>query len=60
MVQPFQVECHIAPADVCHLFHSRTVVAGEEGKEQLVLRVEHPVEFRVDIVEIERIVPEVL
>ena len=60
VMQPFQIECHIAPADVSHLIHSRTVVAGEEGKEQLVLRVEHPVEFRVDIVEIKGIVPEIL
>ena len=60
VMEPLQTSRQVTPTDVNHVLQSGTVIAGEETEEELVTGCDGPVNLRVDIVEIERIVLEVL
>ena len=59
MVEPFQTGRQVVPTHIDHILYGGTVVACEECQEQLVALVDRPVQFRIDIVEIEGVVLEV-
>ena len=59
MMDPFQTCRQVVPAYIDHILYGGTVVACEERQEQLVTLVERPVQFRIDIIEIEGVVLEV-
>ena len=59
-MQPSEAARHVVPSDVRHLVYRRTVVAGKEGQKQLVPFVNGPVQFGINVIEVERIVSEVL
>ena len=60
MMEPLQTARQVPPADVDHFIQSRAVIACEETEEQLVARGHCPVNLRIDIVEIERVVLEII
>jgi len=60
VVQPFQARRQVAPAYIYHILHRRLVVPREERQEQLVVGVDGPIHLGVDVVEVERVVLEVV
>ena len=60
VVQPSEAGGEIVPTDIRHLLHRCTIVTSEEGQEHLVPFVDRPVQLRIHVVEIERVVAEVL
>ena len=60
VMEPLQTSRQVTPTDVNHILQGGTVIACEETEEELVTGCYGSVNLRVDIVEIERIVLEVL
>ena len=60
MMEPLQTTRQVSPTNIDHVLQSGAVVASEETEEELIVGRHRPIEFRIDIIEIECIVLEVV
>ena len=60
VMEPLQTSREVAPTDIDHVLQGCTVVTCKETEEELVAGRHRPIDLRIDIIEIKRVVLEVV